>query len=74
VSAAEIDWTEFNEDCIKCFGKILTGSRRHFCNDWDGLPIDDTCPEADCCMCFNGTPYERTEQEKADIQLLASGL
>jgi len=27
---------------------------RHFCHDWDGLEIDETCPEFACCTCYDG--------------------
>lgn len=24
---------------------------RHHCPDWDGMAIDKTCPEYECCTC-----------------------
>jgi len=24
----------------------------HFCHEWDGMLIDETFPEFDCCICF----------------------
>lgn len=29
----------------------LTGKFRHWCPDWDGMPIDETMDEFDCCTC-----------------------
>ena len=43
------DWID---DCMHYWGKVLTGNKRHWCADWDELPIDDTCKmEIDCCTC-----------------------
>jgi hypothetical protein len=39
----------WNKDCLYWRGKILTGEYSHYCNDWDGLPIDETTPEWPCC-------------------------
>ena len=41
----------FEEDCLKWRGKVLTGKKAHWCNDWDGLPIDETCDEFQSCHC-----------------------
>ena len=30
----------------------LKGIYRHFCEDWDGLAIDENSPEWDCCTCL----------------------
>lgn len=43
--------TEFEEDCLRYHGRILTGLYKHFCPDWDDLPIDDTCAEYESCTC-----------------------
>lgn len=43
---------EFIEDCLRYRGKILTGAKAHFCWDWDGLPVDETTPEFECCTCY----------------------
>lgn len=46
------EMSEWKEDCVKWWGKILTGQSAHRCYDWDGLPIDETCDEFDCCICY----------------------
>jgi hypothetical protein len=38
----------FDEVCLKERGKVLTGKYRHYCMEWDLLPIDETCPEWPC--------------------------
>ncbi len=43
--------TQFEADCLHWHGKLLTGKRAHWCHDWDGLPIDETCEEWDACTC-----------------------
>lgn len=40
------DW---DDDCMEYRGTVLTGRYSHFCMDWDGLPIDETCIEWPCC-------------------------
>ena len=42
------DWID---DCMKFWGKVLTGEKAHWCYEWDGLPIDETCKEFECCIC-----------------------
>jgi hypothetical protein len=42
------DWIE---DCVRHYGRVLKGEKAHWCPEWDYLPIDDTCPEIECCTC-----------------------
>ena len=59
--------TEFEEDCIKWRGKILTGKHAHYCYDWDFLPVDETCPEYECCHCITATAqHHLTEHGEND--------
>jgi len=44
------DWIE---DCVKWRGHVLTGQKAHWCQDWDGLPVDETTPEIGCCHCYD---------------------
>jgi hypothetical protein len=30
----------------------LKGKYKHYCQDWDFLAIDETCPEFQSCLCF----------------------
>jgi hypothetical protein len=44
------DWIA---DCMHWRGTVLHGQFMHWCNDWDGLPVDETTPdEFDCCYCW----------------------
>jgi hypothetical protein len=43
------EWREqWRKDCLKWRGRVLTGSLGHWCDEWDGLPIDQTTPEFPC--------------------------
>lgn len=42
---------EWEADCLRWWGRILEGKFRHWCPDWDYLPIDDTVKEFECCTC-----------------------
>lgn len=38
-------------DCFRWHDRYLTGQKRHYCPDWDFLPIDETCMEFEACTC-----------------------
>jgi hypothetical protein len=40
---------EWQMDCMLYRGEVLRGQFAHWCFDWDGLPIDESCPEWPCC-------------------------
>jgi len=45
--------SEWYQDCLQCQGQILKGRYSHWCYDWDGLPVDETCEEfKHGCTCF----------------------
>lgn len=51
------DWVA---DSTKWRGSPLTGDWSHWCHAWDGLPVDETTPELNCCECtFPGSMGER---------------
>jgi hypothetical protein len=35
-------------DSYRWRGKLLLGRYAHWCDNWDGLPIDETCLEWPC--------------------------
>lgn len=42
------EWGEpgsWQYECLKFYGRVLLGVQGHWCVDWDGLPIDETCGE-----------------------------
>lgn len=43
---------EWQSDCLKWRGRLLRGEKSHWCYDWDGLPVDETCREWPC-GCFD---------------------
>ena len=51
--------SDWEVDCLKWRGRVLTGKLAHWCYDWDGLPIDETCDEISGCSC-------RVEPPKGD--------
>lgn len=46
---------EFERDSKKWHGRILRGQYAHWCDDWDDLPIDETCMEFTACTCYSGS-------------------
>lgn len=51
------DW---QADCQKWRGRLLTGKHAHWCAEWGYLPVDETCAEWPC-----GCVTERKETEDA---------
>ncbi|HZN68024.1 MAG TPA: hypothetical protein VFB66_22250 [Tepidisphaeraceae bacterium] len=44
--------SDFDRDCLLERGHILTGRFAHYCHDWDGLTMDETCDEFEStCAC-----------------------
>jgi hypothetical protein len=50
------DWVK---DCMHWRGRVLTGEFRHWCEEWDFLPIDETTPEWPC-PCAPGLMVSRS--------------
>lgn len=44
--------TELDEESIKFYGHPLQGKYKHFCIEFDFLPIDESCYEFVYCKCF----------------------
>lgn len=46
---------EWREACFLERGCLLEGFYSHWCWDWDGLVVDETCVEflSGCCTCFD---------------------
>lgn len=48
----ELPSDEWIAECMRYWGRTLTGRYCHWCPDWDYLPIDNTCElEFECCTC-----------------------
>jgi hypothetical protein len=61
--------TEFDQDSLDIHGTILTGKYKHFCNEFDGLPIDETCIEFAYCLCFDSNKEIEQIQDKLNKEL-----
>lgn len=61
MDTSRADWIE---DCMKWRGKVLKGEKAHWCYEWDGLPIDETTPEFESCLCFE--PPREAERGRDD--------
>lgn len=46
--------SEWEVDCLRWRGRVLTGQHSHYCDDWDGPPMDETCGEWPCVCCKHG--------------------
>lgn len=44
--------TEWEQECLQWRGKVLTGKFGHYCDQMDGLPVDETCYEWENCICY----------------------
>jgi hypothetical protein len=42
---------QWMDDCLRWHGRVLTGGFRHYCPDWDFLPIDASVAEFGACTC-----------------------
>lgn len=40
---------------------------KHFCYEWDGLEIDETCPEFEVCVCY---PLEEVKELKKKLETI----
>jgi hypothetical protein len=36
----------------------LKGKYKHYCKEWDGMAIDETCPEWEACLCYDKEKIE----------------
>ena len=56
----EKDYAEWEEDCLRWRGSVLTGEFSHWCFEFDALPMDETCDrEWDCCTCCDDDRKDR---------------
>lgn len=50
----------FEQDCKRERGRLLVGKYAHYCFDWDGLTVDESTLEFQCCQCFSGIRFKIT--------------
>lgn len=52
----------WEEDCMKWRGRLLTGEHKHWCWEWDFLPVDETTQEWPCgCPVSDAAEPKETE-------------
>jgi len=54
-------------DCIRWRGKVLEGEHGHWCEEWDGLPVDETCREWPCGCLIVGYPDGKTRRNGVEV-------
>lgn len=59
--------TEIDQDAIQIYGKPLTGKYKHYCLEFDYLPIDHTCFEFKFCLCYSDIPEVKEIQDKIEL-------
>ena len=59
--------TELDEDAIAIYGDPLVGKYKHYCNEFDYLPIDEHCFEFKFCLCFEDS--EEIQRFKDNIRI-----
>ena len=42
---------QWQADCLRENGRVLTGMFAHYCADWDFLTVDETTAEFEYCSC-----------------------
>lgn len=63
MSDTEYKILSWKDECWRWWGKTLTGNYKHYCPEWDYLPIDDTCMEFEVCTC------DKSKLEKDNVEL-----
>lgn len=58
---------ELDQDSMHMRGEVLTGKYRHWCNEFDGLPVDENCFEFKFCTCFETSDEITTLQGKIKL-------
>lgn len=53
--------TELDQDSIQLYGKPLTGKYKHFCVEFDFLPIDEHCFEFKFCLCYEDPEVKKLQ-------------
>jgi hypothetical protein len=60
--------TELDEESIKIYGRPLQGKYKHFCIEFDYLPIDEHSFEFQFCLCYEDSPeidaYKEIQRKK----------
>jgi hypothetical protein len=58
---------EFDQDCMDMYGTTLKGKYKHYCIEFDFLPIDHTCFEFKFCLCYDSIPEVKQLQDLIEV-------
>jgi hypothetical protein len=58
---------ELDKDSLDMRGETLKGKYRHYCNEFDGLPVDENCFEFKFCTCFEDSQEIKDLQNKIEL-------
>ena len=60
------NYKAWEDDCRTWRDTVLTGEFSHWCAEFDGLPVDETCDgEWDVCRCVDEDRPDRQEAQHA---------
>ena len=59
----------FDQDSESFHGRVLSGKYKHYCNEFDGLPIDEPCIEFAYCLCFESSKELKDLQYKQHLEV-----
>lgn len=62
--------SHWRDDCMEFHGQVLTGAACHWCPEFDGLPIDETCTEYKHCTCGYLVPYAGPDEGPPSEEVL----
>ena len=48
----QVTQAEWDKTSLMEHGRILTGKYAHWCQEWDYMTVYGTCPEFECCLCY----------------------
>ena len=62
--------SDLDQDAIDMYGKPLTGKYKHYCLEFDYLPIDENNTEFAYCQCYESSKEieELREKRRLDIE------
>lgn len=59
--------SELDQDAIQIYGKVLTGKYKHYCAEFDYLPIDEHSFEFKFCLCWETNPEIQAYKDKIEL-------
>ncbi len=45
----------------------LKGKYKHYCLEWDGMPLDETSVDFHCCGCFEGKEFLMAQDKNREL-------